>query len=165
LFTINFAFQSFGSSPITISRVALTGVVNGVVTSLPTPIIVNGLAVTPPPASASLIKWQNKAAFHHLSISSKGNVQTIDADVANTGSIPAFVKVSYIITSAAGSVTTLTTSVVLIPVGSTTIVSVSYTVASLPVRYFVFANLLVSGDGSLFVPAGSTNTFSYAVVP
>src|SRR5712692_4564018 len=113
LFTITFAFQGFGSSPITLSRVALTGVVNGIVTSLPTPTIVNGLAVTPPPASASLIKWKNKVAFHHLSISTKGNVQTIDANVANAGSIPAFAKVFYIITSAAGSVTTLTTTIVL----------------------------------------------------
>src|SRR5712692_8621327 len=164
LFTIDFAFQGFGSSPIRISRVALTGVVNGIVTALPTPAIVNGLAVTPPPASASLIKWKDHVAFHHLSISTKGNVQTIDSNVGNTGSIPAFVKINYIVTSAAGGVTTLASSVVLIPVGGTTIISTSFTVPPLPVRYFVFVNLLDSGDGTLFIPAGSTDTISYAVV-
>ncbi len=165
LFTITFAFQGFGSSPITISRIIMSGIVNGVIAALPTPTIVNGQAVTPPPASASLIKWKDRPAHHHLSISHDGNVQTIDSNVENTGSTPEFVQVSYTISSAAGSVTPVTSAVVPLAVGGSTIISTSFTVPPLPVRYFVFVNLLVSGDGSFFPPSGSTDTLSYAVVP
>src|SRR5712692_2353658 len=117
LFTIDFAFQSFGSSPITISRVIMSGIVNGVIVALPTPTVVNGLAVTPPPASATLTKWKDRPNHHHLSISHDGNVQTIDSNVLNTGSTPELVQVVYTIGSAAGSVTTVKSSVVSLSVG------------------------------------------------
>jgi hypothetical protein len=165
LFTINFALQNFGSSPITISRVIMSGIVNGVIVALPTPTIVNGQVVTPPPATATLTKWKDRPAHHHLSISHDGNMQSIDSNILNTGTTPGIVKVVYTIGSASGSVTTVTSASVSLAPGTSTIITTSYTVPPLPVRYFVFASLFVSGDGSFFSATGSTDTFSYAVVP
>ncbi len=165
LFTISYTFIGAGTSPITLSSVLLSGVVSGQVVLLPTPTIVNGVASTPPPATASLIQWKAKPDFKHLTISHSGTVQTLFANIANTGTNPAFVRVDFIVTSAAGSVTVVETVPVVLTVGGSAIVSIAYTVPLLPMKYFVDARLSVSGDGVLYTFSGSSKTFAYSVVP
>ena len=161
LFLVRFTFLNYGSSPITLSPVTLTGLVNGVVTVLPPPTIVNGLASTPPPSAAALTHYKARPQYRSLP---GGSVQTLTALAANTGISPAYVYVQYIITSASGSVSVQTTSVVLLAVGGSSTISISYTVPTVPIRYSVQARLFVSGNNIFYVFTGSTKTFHYDVI-
>src|SRR6266566_1838071 len=78
LFIVVFKFLGYGSTPIALSSVNLTGLVNGVVSILPPPTIINGRAFTPPPSSAALIHYKAKAAFKTLA---GGSTQTLVADI------------------------------------------------------------------------------------
>jgi hypothetical protein len=177
LVVLGFQFSAFGASPLTIDSIILSGLVNGQPAltgcypqtsscTAPPPTVVNGQAVTPPQVAGSLIKWQSKPVHHHLSISHDGNVQTLTSLVENTGPHDMLARLDYtIVAGSGGGVTSVSTIPFLIPVGGTAIIGVSYTVPSLPLRYFVFVNLEISGDNVFYVPSGSTNTLSYAVVP
>src|SRR6266568_8590352 len=79
LFIVVFKFLGYGSTPVALSSVSLTGLVNGVVSVLPPPTIINGRAFTPPPSSAALIHYKAKAAFKTLA---GGSTQTLVADIA-----------------------------------------------------------------------------------
>ncbi len=158
LIVVTYAFTGFGVSPITISSIFLTGLVSGVVVLLPTPTIVNGTASTPPAATATLTKWKARPDIKNIGI---GSTQTLFANVLNTGTGVAFVRVDFIVTSSSGSVTPESTAVTSLPTTGTAVVSVSYTVTGLPSGYFVQARLMVSGDGLLFVFSGATKTFSF----
>jgi len=165
LITIVFGVKDFGSSDISISDIALTGLVNGVIDLLPTPPITNGHMFTPPPASAKYIKSAVSVAIHHLKLST-GNVQTLSAIVSNTGTTVAYVRVDFTIVSESGDVSFVSTGVLTMPVGSSGSLSVSYAVPSLPLKYHVIGNLEASGDGLFFVfQAGQTSTTAYSVVP
>jgi len=164
LFAISFTYQNSGSTPITISSVVLTGLVGGVVQQLPTPTIVNGSAMTPPAATAALIKWKARPDFRTLNITHSGDTQTLSANIANTGSNIAYVLVQYVIVSVTGTVTIQNSPISSISVGGTTINSVSYAVPLLNIKYLVEARLMVSGDGVHFNFSGSSKTFHYDVV-
>ena len=164
LFSISFTYQSSGSTPITISSVVLTGIVGGVVQQLPAPTVVNGSAMTPPAATASLIKWKARPDFRTLNITHDGDIQTLNANIANTGSNIAYVSVQYIIVSVTGTVTIENSPISSISVGGTTLNSVSYAVPLLNIKYLVEARLMVSGDGIHFNFSGSSKTFHYDVV-
>ena len=122
---------------------------------------INGLAIGV--GSAALIKSKVDVAIHHLKLSS-GNVQTLSAIVGNTGTVPVTVRVDFVIVSEAGDVSFVDTGVLLLPVNTNGVLSVSYTVPSLPLRYHVIGSLTLSGDGSHFVRSGSTATTAYSVV-
>ena len=161
LFLVSFKFLGYGSTPIALSSVSLTGLINGVVSVLPPPTIINGRAFTPPPSSAALIHYKAKAVSKTLA---GGSTQTLVADIANTGPSPAFVYVQYIITSSSGGVSVQTTSTLQLVVGGSSTVSISYTVPTIPIRYFVQARLFVSGNGLFFTFSGSTKTFHYDAI-
>ncbi len=165
LITIDFGVKNFGTSDISISNVALTGLVNGQITLLPVPPIINGHMFTPPAASAKIIKSGISPAFHHLSISHSGTTQTLEAIVSNTGTTSAFVRVDFVIVSDAGDVSFISTGVLIMPAGTNGVLSVSYTVPSLPLRYHVIGDLKVSGDGLFYIFSGSSDTTQYSVVP
>src|SRR2546426_491614 len=131
-------FLGYGSTPIALSSVSLTGLINGVVSVLPPPTIINGRAFTPPPSSAALIHYKAKAVSKTLA---GGSTQTLVADIANTGPSPAFVYVQYIITSSSGGVSVQTTSTLQLVVGGSSTVSISYTVPTIAIRDFVQARL------------------------
>jgi hypothetical protein len=113
--------------------------------------------------SAALIKSKVDVAIHHLKLSS-GNVQTLSAIVSNTGTIPLYVKVNFVIVSEAGDVSLVSTGVLLMPVGTNGILSASYTVPSLPLRYHVIGMLTIGANGTNFVTSGDTATTAYSVV-
>lgn len=162
LITIDFSVVGFGASTISIGQILLGGLVNGQppVTILPTPAITNGHMFTPPPASAALIKSKIQPALHKVA---PGGVQTLEALVTNTGTTVAFVRVDFTIVGADGTVLFLRTGVLMVPVGLNGQLSVAYTVGNLPEKEFVVGNLMVSGDGVLFVFSGSSKTFSFAI--
>ncbi len=178
LVVLTFQYSTFGSSPLTIDSIILSGLVNGqpAITgcfpqtstcTAPSPTVVNGQAVTPPKVSGTLIKWKNKPDHHHLSITHDGNVQTLFAILENTGTNDMFARLDYtVVAGAGGGVTSVSTVPFLVPVSMpTAIIGVGYTVPSLPLRYFVFVDLQISGDNLFYATSGSTNTLSYAVVP
>jgi hypothetical protein len=113
--------------------------------------------------SAALIKSKVDVATHHLKLSS-GNVQTLSGIVSNTGTIPIYVRVNFVIVSEAGDVSFVNTGVLLIPAATNGILSVSYTVPSLPLRYHVTGILTISANGMDFFKTGDTATTSYSVV-
>jgi hypothetical protein len=162
LITIDFNVVGFGATNISIGQILLAGLVNGLppVAILPTPAITNGHIFTPPPASADLIKSGVKPALHKVA---PGGVQTLEALVTNTGTTKAFVRVDFTIVGSDGTVLFLRTGALTLPVGTNGQLSVSYTVSSLPVKDFVVGNLMVSGDGNLYVFSGASKTFSFNV--
>jgi hypothetical protein len=170
LIVVGFSFVGFSSSsnnPIAISTILLSGLINGVPPPnlLPAPVVTNGNAFTPPASSAEYAKAGLKPALKTLSISTHGNLQTLTGTVANTGKNPALVRIDFTITASDGTITTLSTPVVALAVGvSAGLVSVTYTVPSLPNKYFVVGNLVASGDGVLYIFQGSDTT-SYSVHP
>jgi len=113
--------------------------------------------------SAALLKSKVNVAVHHLKLSS-GNVQTLSATVGNTGTIPVNVRVDFVIVSEAGDVSFVSTGVLLMPVNTNGVISVSYTVPSLPLRYHVIGILTISANGISFVSSGDTATTAYSVV-
>ena len=169
LIVVGFSFIGFSSSsnnPIAISSILLSGLLNGVPppTLLPTPLVTNGNAFTPPAASAEFVKAGIKPATKTINITRDGNLQTLTATVANTGTNKALVRIDITITASDGTVTQLSTPVVTIAAGLTSLVSVTYTVSPLPSKYFVVGNLQASGDGVLYIFQGSDTT-SYSVHP
>jgi hypothetical protein len=113
--------------------------------------------------SAALIKSKVDVAIHHLKLSS-GNVQTLSATVSNTGNVPVYVRVNFVIVSEAGDVSFVSTGALLMPVNTNGILSVSYTVPNLPLRYHVIGMLTLSANGVAFVNSGDTATTAYSVV-
>jgi len=113
--------------------------------------------------SAALIKSKVDVAIHHLKLS-QGNVQTLSGTIGNTGTVPVNVRVDFVIVSEAGDVFFMSTGVLLLPVNTSGVLSVSYTVPSLPLRYHVIGILTLSADGVNFVRGGSTATTAYSVV-
>ena len=113
--------------------------------------------------SAALIKSKVDVAVHHLKLS-QGNAQTLSATIGNTGTVPVNVRADFVIVSEAGDVFFVSTGVLLLPVNTNGILSVSYTVPSLPLRYHVIGILTLSADGVHFVRSGSTATTAYSVV-
>jgi hypothetical protein len=117
-----------------------------------------------PIGSAAFIKSKVDSAIHHLKLSS-GNVQTLSGLVSNTGTIPVNARINFVIISEAGDVSFVSTGTLLMPVGANGILSVSYTVPSLPLRYHV-TGILTIGDpnGIFFENSGDTATTAYSVV-
>jgi hypothetical protein len=124
----------------------------------------NGKANGIPIGSAAFIKSKVDSAIHHLKLSS-GNVQTLSGLVSNTGTIPVNARINFVIISEAGDVSFVSTGTLLMPVGTNGILSVSYTVPSLPLRYHV-TGILTIGDpnGIFFENSGDTATTAYSVV-
>jgi hypothetical protein len=112
--------------------------------------------------SAAFIKSAVSVAIHHLKLS-QGNVQTLSAIVGNTGTIPVYVRVNFVIVSEAGDVFFVSTGVLLMPQGTNSVLSVSYTVPSLPIRYHVIGILTIGANGINFINSG-TSTTAYSVV-
>jgi archaellum component FlaG (FlaF/FlaG flagellin family) len=164
LITVDFGIKNFGSSDISLTSVALTGLVNGQITLLPVPPTFNGHMFTPPPVTTTFVKSGLSVAVHHLKLSS-GNVQTLSGIVSNTGTTTAQVRIDYVIVSDAGDVSFVSTGVLTMPAGTTGTLSVSYTVPSLPLKYHVIGNLQESGDGIFYIFSGSSDTTAYSVVP
>jgi hypothetical protein len=159
---VTLAFVGFGQTSLTISNDVL---VSSSLVAIPHADL-NGVARTPPPAQASLIQWKARPDIRHLSISTRGTVDTFFADVAETSGVnQAFVRVIFKVISAAGDVSSAVTPVTLLSAAQSSILSASWTVPStLPLKYFVQAQLQVSGDGVLFVNSNS-KTFSVTIVP
>ena len=162
LITIDFNVVSFGKTDISIGQILLAGLANGLppVTILPTPAITNGHIFTPPPASADLIKSGVTPAFHKVA---PGAVQTLEAIVTNTGTTIAYVHVAFTVIGSDGTITFVRTGDLAMPVGTNGQLSVSYNVGNLPGKDFVVGNLMVSGDGILFIFSGASKTFSFSV--
>lgn len=166
LVVVGFTFVAFSSSTVnslTIS-VLLSGLINGVgpITLLPAPLVVNGNYFTPPAATAAFVKSGIKPGVKTLSISRSGNIQSLNALVANTGTRTAYVRADFTITGADGTVTFQSTPVSILAAGTSGSVSVSYTVPLIPLKYFASAILKVSGDGVLYL-SEDTGTTSYSV--
>jgi hypothetical protein len=159
---VTFAFVGFGMSSLIINSDTL---VDNTASNIPHT-DTNGVASTPPPAQASLLHWKARPDIKHLSISTRGTVDTLFADVAETSGVhQAFVRVIFRVISAAGDVSSASTSITLLAPGQEAIISGVFTAPStLPLRYFVFATLQVSGDGVLFINSNS-KTFTFTVVP
>jgi hypothetical protein len=93
-------------------------------------------------------------------------VQTLSAIVTNTGTTVAYVRVDFTIVSESGDVSFVSTGVLAMPVNTNAVLSVSYTVPGLPLKYHVIGNVQASGDGLFFVfQTGQTATTAYSVVP
>jgi len=162
LLFVTLAFIGFGQTPLTIGDDTL---VDSSLNSI-THTDVNGLAKTPPPAQADLVHFKARPDFHHLSISARGNVNTLFADVAETSrTSQAYVQVVFTVVSSGGDVSTAVTPVTLLAAGQESTLQASWTAPStLPFRYFVVAQLQVGGDGIHFIN-GNSKTFSFTVVP
>ena len=165
LLFVTLAFTGFttqAGTPLTIGDDTL---VDSALNSIPHT-NVNGIAKTPPQAQADLVHFKARPDFHHLSISARGNVNTLFADVAETSGLhQAYVEVIFTVVSSGGDVSTAVTPVTLLAAGQESVLSATWTAPStLPFRYFVVAQLQVGGDGILFIP-GNSKTFSFTVVP
>ena len=157
---ITLSFVGFGTSQLQISDDTLVDVSINAIPHLD----INGVVQTPPPASATFVHWKSRPDFKHLNTTQHGMVDTFFADVREgTGASQAYVRVIFTVVASTGDTTSATTSIVLLAPGQESILSASWKPpATLSFRYFVMAQLQVSGDGSQF-SNGSSKTFSFTV--